>query len=245
MRIKSQRAKRKPIRVAQEWMTTYSDMVTLLMVFFIILLSFGEVKKVRTQIILSAFSGQLGLQAGGQTLQSSEEFETLGQSIESLPSKRDEARLEVSTNRAAAILNPYVRSKYVRLTETERGLVISLFTDVFFRPGEAALAVEPIRDVLENVRLLLDSEEYTGDILMEGHTDNVPYVGIAYRDLFELSTARAWEVMNAIRTVDALYPLNETRISVHGYGPHRPIEDNATPQGRAYNRRVDIILRRD
>ncbi|BBM89549.1 motility protein B [Spirochaetota bacterium] len=236
------RSKKTIVRRKADWLTTYSDMVTLLMVFFIILLSFGDVKEVRTQIILSAFSGQLGLQSGGRSLESSEEFETLGQSIEALPSSQDETSLERSTNRAAAILNPYVRSKYIRVIEDERGLVISLFTDVFFAPGEAEVDADAIGDILQNIRLLMDSREFGGNILVEGHTDNVPYVGTEYRDSFALSSARAWEVMNAIREVPSIYPLNDKRISVHGYGANRPVEENTTPEGRAYNRRVDIIL---
>ncbi len=224
------------------WLTTYSDLVTLLMVFFIFLISFGEVKKVKTQIILSAFSGKLGVKSGGEALVSTAEFQTLGQSFETLPSAKPENSLERSTNSYTAIFNPFVQSRRVRVVENERGTVISLFSDVFFEADSAKFDRENAREILENIRLLIDSPDFKGKVLIEGHSDNIPYQGTEFRDSWDLSLERAWVVFSELSALSSIYPFDESRVSLHGYGPTLPIEDNRSPEGRAYNRRVDIVL---
>lgn len=238
------RKKEKKEEKKEAWMTTYSDMVTLLMVFFIMLIAFGEVKEVKTRIILSAFSGKLGVLGGGQSLDTAAEFETLGSSFESLPSSTQGDNLQRKESPATEVLNPYVRSKRVRVIDNEEGITISLFTDTFFEKGSAEVDFASVREILENIRLLMDSEAFEGGILIEGHTDAIPYQGDEFKDSWDLSAARAWSVLQALRLVPSIFPLDESKISIHGYGPNRPIESNDTPYGRAYNRRVDIVLKR-
>ena len=208
------------------------------------LISFGEVKEIKTRIILSAFSGKLGVLGGGQTISPAAEFEALGESFEALPSTQQEDSLQRKDSPASEIFRPYVQTKRVRLIENEEGITISLFTDAFFDKDSADLDFGQVREVLENIRLLLDSDTFVGEILIEGHTDNIPYRGEEFKDSWDLSTERAWSVLQALRDIPSIYPLDERRVSIHGYGPNRPIERSDTPEGRAYNRRVDIVMRR-
>ena len=228
-----------------DWLTTYSDLMTLLLVFFIILISFGEVKIIKTQIILSAFSGSLGVLDGGLTLESSEEFESLGASVESLPSSQQGRDLDRADSEAEALFSPFEESKRIRVVENKDGIVISLFSDVFFEQGSAKVKFSAIKGVLENVRILLESNQFRGDIIIEGHTDSSPYVGEEFNDNWDLSMNRALNVFLALKSIPSIIPLNEDKIILKSLADNVPIDEDDTPQGRAYNRRVDIVLKRN
>jgi len=232
------------VQEVPKWMVTFSDMTTLLLVFFVMLMSTGETKIVKTMIILSAFDGKLGLMKGGQSL-SPGDFENMGQNIEALPSMQRGKSLSQALERAQSLFKPESINKKVRVMEDERGIVISLLTDMLFEPNEAEVRVNDIMDILENVRLLLDSPDFSGKMRIEGHSDNQDYSGSEFKDNWDLSMNRAWSVLNALRKVPSLSYFDESKISISGYGSTRPIESNDTPEGRKYNRRVDLILLRE
>ena len=225
-------------------MVTFSDIVTLLMIFFVLLMAVGDIKIVKTRIILSAFEGKLGLLKGGQSL-SPGQFENMGQRIESLPSSQRSRFLSKSYKKAISLFEPEIKSRKVRILENQRGLIVSLMSDVMFEGGSDVVAFEDVRNILENIRLLLDHADFEGRIQIEGHTDSIDYKGETFKDNWDLSTSRAWSVFNALRLIPSLKRFDESRISLHGYGSTRPIENNDTPEGRTYNRRVDIIFSHD
>ena len=223
------------------WMATFADMVTLLMVFFVMLMALGEVKIVKTLIVLSAFEGKLGLLKGGQSFDLGQ-FENMGQNIQALPSAKRGKSLFKSLKRAQLIFEPEVKSKKVRVSEDERGIVISLMTDLLFEPGSAKVRIDQIQGVLENIRLLIDSDEFNNHFRIEGHTDERPYQGSEFKDNWDLSVQRSWAVLNALRLIPSLTEFDESKVSIHGYGDTRTVELGDTPEGRQYNRRVDVIL---
>ncbi len=223
------------------WLITFTDLITLLLVFFVMLISLGDIKTVKTLIILSAFEGKLGILSGGQSLTAGT-FENMGQNIEALPSSKKEKSLSEAIKKAMAILDPEIKAKKVRVIENERGIVISLMTDLLFEPNSDQVNVDQIRGVLENLRLLIDLEEFDSHIKIEGHTDERKPQNTEFEDNWDLSVKRAWSVLNALRMVPSLTELDERKVSIHGYGDTRPVESNDTPEGRQYNRRVDIIL---
>lgn len=226
---------------APAWMVTYSDMVTLLMIFFVLLMASGEVDVVKTRIILSAFEGKLGLLKGGKSL-SPGDFENMGQSIESLPSSKRARFLSKSYEKAVTIFKPDIKAKKMRVFETERGIVISLLSDLLFEGGSAEVNFEDVRGILENVRLLMEDPDFQNRIQIEGHTDDVAYKSEDFRDNWELSIGRSWAVLNALRLIPSLAKFDENKVSIHGYGSTRPLNNNETPEGRVYNRRVDIVF---
>jgi len=229
---------------APEYMLTYGDMVTLLLTFFVAMFTFGEADPRDMRLILSSFSGNLGVFEGGMTL-SKGQLADMGMSIESLPSTERGSSMARSVKQAQEILKPEIRSKMVRVSEDERGIVISLASDTFFGPGSARLNLERGADLLKKVVQLV--ERATNQKLrIEGHTDDTP-VGEGgageerYRDNWQLSTARALAVL-AHMTKEGV-PGN--RLQVGGFADNKPIESNDTPEGRAYNRRVDIVMLRN
>lgn len=229
---------------APKWMVTFSDMVTLLLVFFVMLMATGEVNVVKTMIVLSAFEGKLGLMQGGMSL-SPGEFENMGQNIESLPSSRRGSSLDKAKNRAVSQFQSQIQSKRMRVTEDERGIIISLFTDMLFKPGQAELEYEAVKDILENMRLLIDSLPTSQKIRIEGHTDDLDYEGQDFKDNWDLSAARAWAVLDALKYVPSLSTFREEMVSLVAYAHTRPVVPNTSPENRQQNRRVDIILLRE
>ncbi len=227
------------------WLTTYSDLMTLLLVFFIILIAFGDVQIIKTRVILSAFSGSLGVLQGGLTLESSEEFESLGAAIESLPSSEMQDSLDKADNKAEALFSPFEENKRIRVVENKDGITISLFSDVFFEKGSAKIKFDAIKEVIKNIRILLETRQFKGDIIIEGHTDSIPYSGERFTDNWDLSMNRALNVFYAIKSLPSIIPLDERKVVLKSLSSNKPIEDNTTPQGRSYNRRVDIILKRN
>jgi chemotaxis protein MotB len=122
-----------------------------------------------------------------------------------------------------------------RLHRTERGLVVSLAEAGFFAPGDARLR----EDALELVDALADALAAERTLLrVEGHTDSVPIATARFPSNWELSSARASMVLSRL-VARGVAP---SRLSVAGYAGERPIADNSTPEGRALNRRVDLVI---
>jgi chemotaxis protein MotB len=230
--------KKCPPEGAADWLLTYGDMTTLLLTFFIMLLTSATVDGYELKMILAAFQG-LGVYEGGNTLQTGKLAE-LGNTIESLPSMQRGRALDNARKRAISQFQPEIKSNKVRIKEDERGLVISLAADSFFRPASAEIDIEETRELLNRVSQLLRAEDLQGrKFRIEGHTDDTPTDPDGeWETNWELSAARAVNVLHYL--VD--FGVNENQFQVAGFAETVPLASNDTPEGRAYNRRVDIIV---
>jgi chemotaxis protein MotB len=230
--------KREVVEGAPQWLVTYGDMTTLLLTFFILMFTTAEVDGAELRMILAAFQG-LGSLTGGNTLQVGKLAE-LGHTIESLPSRQLGKSLDKARQTAISQFQPELRTRKIRLKEDERGLVISLAADAFFAPASAEINFEEARPVLQKVAALMRTEEMSGrKFRIEGHTDSIPTdPGGDYLTNWELSADRAVNILHAL--VD--YGVAERQCQVAGFADTVPLASNETAEGRAYNRRVDIIL---
>ncbi len=224
---------------APDWLTTWGDMVTLLLTFFVFLVANMEPKSGEDlKMVLAAFQG-LGAMQGGNTM-SSGKLAELGNTIMSLPSMERGKALDRARKKAISEFQPEIKSQKVRVTEDERGVVISLSGDAFFEPASADVKIEDTRMLLQKVaRFLTDPDLGTRKFRIEGHTDDVPTdPRSAYPSNWELSTARATNVLHYL--VD--FGVNENQFQVAGLAHTVPLANNDTAEGRAYNRRVDIVV---
>jgi chemotaxis protein MotB len=224
----------------QEWLTTYSDMVTLMLCFFVIMFNPDEGTSAQMQAIAASMVTQgLGSQAGGLTL-SSGRMADLGNTVMSLPSMEKGRSLGTALRKAVSLFNPEIRSNKVKVTHDERGLVISLASDAFFAPASARINYEETRDILLRLGTMLAGEDLKGHKLrIEGHTDNeVTDPAGPWEDNWDLSTARSISVLHYLTDIG----IDEKRFQVAGFADTAPVARNDTPEGRAYNRRVDIIV---
>jgi chemotaxis protein MotB len=224
-----------------EYMLTYGDMVTLLLCFFVLLYNPPIDEGSKIKLILAAFSG-LGIQTGGNTLQEGKLAE-LGNNIMALPSMDSGRAMSTARKRAISAFQPEVKTKKIRIKEDERGLVISLAADSFFKPGTADIDIEQARATLQKAALLLNSEELTEKkFRVEGHTDSMPTgQDSPWPSNWELSTARSTNVLHYL--VD--FGVNENQFQVAGFADTVPLASEETEEGKAYNRRVDIIILTD
>ncbi len=219
-------------------MLTYGDMVTLLLTFFVMLLTTATIDGHELRLILAAFPG-LGNLEGGNTLEAGPLAE-LGNTIETLPSMERGRALDEARRQAVSIFNPEIQSQQVRVQEDERGLVISLASDAFFGPASAEVNIEQTREILQKLARLLNNDSLDDRTFrIEGHTDAVPTDPDGpWPSNWDLSVARSLNVFKYLQE----FGVDETQFQVMGLGDTRPMYDNSTAEGRAYNRRVDVII---
>jgi chemotaxis protein MotB len=223
-----------------DWIVTYSDMVTLLLCFFVALFEPNEADSTQIAAMISSLNNiGMGASTGGNTLSLGRSAD-LGNTIMSLPSLERGRSLGTALRKAISLFNPEIRSNKVRITHDERGLVISLASDILFNPASARINIEDTRDILLRLGTFLVSDELRGrKFRIEGHTDAVDVdPGGPWESNWELSTARSIAVLHYLADLG----VEENRFQVAGFADTMPIAGNDTAEGRAYNRRVDLII---
>ncbi|MBI3297572.1 MAG: OmpA family protein [Elusimicrobia bacterium] len=207
------------------WAIVYGDMMSYLMILFLLMLSFSLSKDVEEQDpvekslseIQRVFGGRVSPAVAAKAEQADKEL-VLGQA---LTAKAEGGELGAS---ASVIV-------------TEKRISLSLGEGVLFDSGKADLkaAASPLLEAIAKDMINLKNE-----VRVEGHTDNVPVRKGPYKSNWELSMARAYAV---IRQLEAS-GVDPRRISGVGYGEYRPAGDNKSAEGRAKNRRIEISLLR-
>lgn len=227
---------------AADWLLTYGDMTTLLLTFFIMLLTTATIEGKEMQLILSAFQGSFGLMPGGKTL-SAGDLAEMGNTIESLPAHEKGRGMAKAVKEAVSLFHPEIKSRKVRVDLNERGIVVSLSSDAYFKKASAELDIDTARKVLEKIALLITKTDYkTKYIRIEGHTDESPTDPDGpWPTNWHLSSIRALNVLGYL--VD--FGADPDRISVVGYGEYQPIFPNDTEEHMSKNRRVDIVILRE
>ena len=221
---------------APDWMLTYGDMVTLLLTFFVMMYTTAEVDGSELKLILAAFSG-LGIYEGGNTLEAGRLAE-LGNNVMTLPSLEKGRALDKARKKAISQFQPEIKSNKVRITEDERGLIISLAADSFFKQASAEVDIESTRELLFKLAGLLTSLEGR-KFRIEGHTDSMPTdPNGPWPTNWELSADRAINTLKYLTEMG----VPEDQFQVAGMSDTVPLASNDTPEGRAYNRRIDIVI---
>jgi chemotaxis protein MotB len=213
---------------APEWMVTFSDMVTLLLTFFVLLLSMANMDKVKFQAAAESVQSAFGVVGGGSNTPLGKpkvvEFAPIADDFTS----RLYQRMLVDFNRLKI-------DKRISLVKDRGAVVLRVEESILFGPGETALgpaAPEPLRQVAELIRNL------PLHLRIEGHTDRTPASASGMSN-WDLSMARAISVLKFFEA-QKLVPLE--RMSAVGYGDQRPLDTSGTPEGDARNRRVEFVL---
>ncbi|MBR6582794.1 MAG: flagellar motor protein MotB [Treponema sp.] len=233
------RKAKEPQKPSQSWLGTYGDMITLMLCFFVALYNPSEIDVTQMATITQSLQmNQTETITGGLSL-SAGQLSDLGNKINSLPSLEKGKSLGTAKKKAVSLFAPDVKSNKITITSDERGLIITLLSDNFFEEGSAELNIEETRDTLLRLAEFFKSDEIKNKrFRIEGHTDNVIANSEKYPSNWELSAERAINVLHYL----ADYGVNENSFSVAGYADTRPKFSNDTAEGRAYNRRVDIII---
>lgn len=240
---------------SERWLMTYADLITLLLAFFVIMYAMSKIDSAKVEKITRQLHGEFNAKDVVEAEVSSElgegvlkigQLKMVAQRLES-PSfghLRHRVNIGPATNipvssgfdnvgSADSAQNP------ISVELNERGLIIHVVESALFSPGRAELqpgAVELLDQIATEIR------ELPNQIRVEGHTDSIPISNVRYPSNWELSSARATAVVRHLVDKHAFSP---ERISALGFGEFRPLVSNDTPENRAKNRRVDIVILTD
>jgi len=214
------------------WMTTYGDMVTLLMVFFILILSFSTIQLEKFKGAMSSMKGALGvLPENISTFK-----KTTDPNYEDFESKKRQELVE-TMNDIEEILKKMGLAEMVDLEFTGDGVMVRMGDDLLFDSGKARIKSQatPVMDIVVQAFKGKFKEVY-----VEGHTDNVPIKSLQYPSNWELSGARSMSVIKYLNQKGKISPRQLTAV---GHGEHRPLVDNNSRANRAKNRRVEMFFK--
>jgi chemotaxis protein MotB len=238
--------------VSQErWLVSYADFITLLFAFFVVLYSASKAdEKKQAQVadsIDSAFQS-LGIFADSSRRPNKANTATdatekpvipmnivMGEDV--LAPARVKEDLEKIHRELQQTLSNQIAQHTVSIQMGRDGLVISLREAGFFNSGSATPRPETLQ-TLRQVAASLSRTPY--DLRIEGHTDNIPIHTAEFDSNWELSAARATRIARLFLDLKAMPP---DRLSAAGYSEFHPVASNSTADGRAENRRVDLVVR--
>lgn len=238
----------------ERWLISYGDFITLLFALFVVLFASSQVDKRKTAEVahsIQAAFQQLGIFTAPSSHSELSKVQMVASTSRSMSLPMAESDLsklngpvfmkgELSQIRQSleVALAPEIREHEVYLRNTREGLIVSLQEVGFFDSGSAVMKPDATPALSKIARILSQSQQ---NIRVEGQTDNVPIHNAQYSSNWELSTARATEVLRLLITQFGIAP---HRLSAAGYAKYHPVASNATSKGRALNRRVDIVILR-
>lgn len=239
--------------VDESWLIPYADILTLLLALFIVLFAASEVNSQKFQEISDSFNQEL--QGGTGILEQQAPVETPGDTSK-LADLEEDGEEEESTKSPEAIarekdfkelgeiqekIEAYIKEKglspRLQTMLTSKGLLLTIKEGVLYPSGSADITAEADAMAAEIAKLLVTDVPRT--IYIEGHTDNVPVDGERYPSNWELSSERAINFMKILLENKELDP---RKFSATGYGEYQPVATNETPEGRAENRRVEVLI---
>ncbi|RSD26711.1 flagellar motor protein MotB [Mesobacillus subterraneus] len=235
----------------ESWLIPYADLLTLLLALFIVLFAMSSVDAVKFQQLSKAFNdvfaggtGVLEFQSPmpeGQMESPDERKEDVEKNDEEQNDKEEIAKDQMELLAVQHKINTYIKDK--KLTDklntklTDEGLLLTIRDNVFFESGSAEVRVADLGIANEIADMLV--MEPPRNIIISGHTDNVPIRTARYESNWELSVMRAVEFMKIILKKDQLEP---RWFSAKGFGEFQPVASNDTVEGKARNRRVEILI---
>jgi len=237
------RAKRKPQdNGSPAWMNTYADMVTLLLVFFVLLFSFSAIDVQKFKAFVASFQGVGILDWGPSPLEEVLPPQTPDPTADDatkLPEPENIVPQE-SFRAVYRLVTEYLEanglSDVVEVSYTDRGVALNIQERILFDSGKADLKAEA-QKTLDTLADLFKTMPY--QISVEGHTDPRPIHTVEFPTNWELSTTRAVRV---VRYFTEEHGLDPVKFAAVGFGPFHPAVPNNSPENMALNRRVVLVI---
>ncbi|SDK43917.1 flagellar motor protein MotS [Sediminibacillus albus] len=241
------RKKRRSNKGTPKWMITYADMVTLILVFFILLFSMSQIDLVKFEALAESFKNNMIFDyspspvpmenpAESTDKRDSEEKTEEDQVEETKDADDHQESIDELLKKVTAFLDENDLNNVITANRTDEGVVLILQEKVLFESGEANI-IDEGKSLLDKVDTLLSN--IPNKVRVEGHTDDRPISNYRFPSNWELSSARASSV---IRYVIENGSIDESRFSAAGYGDTRPLVANDSPENWAKNRRVEIVI---
>jgi chemotaxis protein MotB len=224
---------------APKWMTTFGDLMSLLLCFFVLLLSFSQTNHQKYKEVAGSMEKAFGV----QRIRSSETSAPLhGLKIIAMDFDQDaiatRMKKYIGKELESDFGDLYSKNKHdIEIEAGKNNVTIRLMGESTFDSGKADIKPE-LKPLILRIGQILAKNAH-GGIIIAGHTDNVPVKGGTFKTNLQLSIARAASVAQFLLDHTAIDP---KRVSTMGFGEYRPIADNRTAAGRRKNRRVEIIV---
>lgn len=230
----------------ERYLLTYADLMNLLLILFIILFAYSQVDTQKFQQLSQSLGAAFGNGSPPSVVQGSASGNSLidfpaTMPSPVIPSSLEEQQIAGLEGEISGMIKTEGLGGDVSVKMTERGIVMSIDASLIFRSGSAELEKESIDKVLKIGKDIL-SKIPDKHIRVEGHTDNVPMKNAIFPSNWQLSAARAANVLMIL--VDQA-GINPELISSVGYGEYTPVVENNSDANREKNRRVDIVILRD
>lgn len=219
------------------WIAAFGDLMSLLLCFFVLLLSMSSMDAKKVSEAIGSLSGAMSVLEGGIKTEISKK-----RVQESTPLENRDESTEAVNRIAQSIIEASEMVKQsggpaVSLEESEDGFVIRLPANSLFKAGSAKIENQDTILFLKRVALIIQEFPNNVEVGVRGHTDNVaPGSTSVFRDNWELSAARALSVLKILINGG----VDEKRIHGSGFGEFKPLTTNDTAKGREKNRRVDL-----
>ena len=219
------------------WLAAFGDLMSLLLCFFVLLLSMSSMDAKKISEAIGSLSGAMSVLEGGTQTEISKK-----RMLESTPiDSQDETAEEVNrVQQAVSDANEMMEEGHgpaVTLEDAQEGFVIKLPASLLFKSGSATIENEDALLFLKRVALIIEELPTAMSVSVQGHTDNQgPGRSSPFKDNWELSSARAISVLQEL-LLDGVAP---NRVSSAGYAEYKPLATNATASGREKNRRVEL-----
>lgn len=237
----------------ERWLVSYADFITLLFAFFVVMYAISQVNegkyRVLSDSLLQAFQStaaptpRVTAESAAQAALSKQPSSIVppvrkndAQSAQqSVQFKKETEKMKGIAKDIMKVMERLVKSGQVKVTQSARGIAIEINASVLFASAQAALEGESLK-VLKAVAEVLTEVE--NSIQVEGYSDNAPINSPMYPSNWELSSARASSVARLFEETG----IAPHRVVVLGYGENKPVDSNQTPEGRARNRRVTVMI---
>ena len=252
---------------APAWMATFADLMSLLLTLFVLLLTFAEMDVIKYKAISGSMSDALGVSrkdklAGVVEIDGSlqrkvaknvdvskreddlEEVSTVTmelpeitkEELETMAQKAREESAEELKEKLSVTMEEEIKTDGVSVERLGDEVIIRFPSEIAFPSGSGSLNAD-FEQVLD--RLAPTLKKTPGELVVSGHTDNVPVLSGVFQSNWDLSASRATSVVHRFLFEHQIDP---KRITVQGYGDSRPIATNDTPEGRKQNRRVEVTI---
>ncbi|AKU32041.1 MULTISPECIES: flagellar motor protein MotB [Bacillus] len=233
--------------VDESWLIPYADLLTLLLALFIVLFASSSIDAAKYEQMAKSFNvvftGGTGVM-DQSSMQSTEETENSNQTKKSAEDEeeakakaRDQAVLTKVKKQVDSFIADKKLGSKLETKLTDEGLLITIEDSIFFDSGRAVIRSQDVPLAKEISKLLVINP--ARDIVISGHTDNVPIRNSEFESNWYLSAIRAVNFLNILLENSNL---DQENFSTKGYGEFKPIASNDTAEGRSKNRRVEVLI---
>ncbi|WP_214828481.1 flagellar motor protein MotB [Exiguobacterium algae] len=228
--------------IPEGWLIPYADLLTLLLALFIVLFASSNIDQVKLEKMSRSFnqifSGGISVFQASTASNSDIDRTDRNNTTSANPRTFELAQLDELKDEVNQYIEKNGLESQIKATINSNGLVLTIQDRALFNVGEATLD-QSAREVARNISNILEKAGKR-EIVVSGHTDNIPINTARFPSNWELSSARATAFMRQLLTNDALNPAQFTLAS---YGEYKPIATNDTEAGRSKNRRVEVLIK--